>query len=202
MKHKYHIMIALFVLLFSLSAIGDDLEFKHSGKAKVLGGQYATEVAKAEQLQATQLEKLNDDTEAKRQQLLATLIFDLKIIQGEETKVGNLDAALEIREKIEILTSPTAPPAAKITPMQLREKLSNTTWLHEAGKAANNQFRFNDDGTVTAGWHTKFGMWAVLPDLTVQAMVMDNRSLTRIVMDPSLKAAKTVSGKWTFRRVK
>lgn len=78
----------------------------------------------------------------------------------------------------------------------LREKLAGTKWPRpDRQMGARNWFTLNRDGTVSAGWHDKTGMWTVAPSDVVIVRIVASDRVHKPDLDRTLMSATADDGK-------
>jgi hypothetical protein len=205
-RPPFIVLIVGACLLFSGLLNAEEIEFKHSKTAKTLLEKYHMAVNKEKDSAAKQIQAIEAKRDFRLAELRDILANELKKVQVEETKNGKLDAAVEIRSAVESLTSKLpknqSAPTKQLDVAKLRQLLCDSVWHNEKGNRPDSVFQLNADGTITASWHKEASIWTVLPDGTVQMILMQNRAVTQMVLDPSLRTANGKKGKLTFRRLK
>lgn len=170
------------VLSGSLSA-ADPADLKPAA-AKAAYIRYLAEVSKAQ--------KECQDRVAKARKQFVT---ELDAVKVTLTKGGQLDDAIAVRDVIEAIETQTDPDA-------LRTQLADTTWIWPDGGVSRPWFSLNADGTVTAGWHGKPGLWTVSPDGTVKMIVSSSGDIHEVRFNSKLTEGVDPRREEKFVRVK
>lgn len=122
------------------------------------------------------------------------LVLELKAAQSTIMKNGGPSALAEAQAIQKVIDGVGAGSAPKTG--DLREKLADTKWLWpDKQMGAKNWFTLNRDGTVSAGWHDKTGMWAVTPSGIVIARIVASDRFHKLDLDRNLTTATADDGK-------
>ena len=153
---------------------------------------------------------VKDATEAFRSAVIkaeSDLVDALKKAKTEAMDAHNLDQANAIAEEIDaakVRAASSSPDTTdKPSPRELlARRLSGSKWSwpdRQIGQRA--WFRLNEDGTVTAGWHGKIGLWTATDDKTITARVSTGDSWTKFTVDAAGKVGRSGDGKEAYNRI-
>ena len=204
MKRFYRIIVVV-LLLLHFASLGTTQEvpvFQQNPDAQRLAELYEKAASREREMAAAKIAEIEMSLADSLKELKDTLISELKKLQDKETKAGNLDAAVEVRDAVKNLEN--EPNIEKeLTSMEVRENLVGSVWEFgptEAVPSPKNWVRLNADGTVTAGWHEQPSMWAVLPNSSVQMIFQLGRDVHVMKLNADLTLAQFENGSVYRRR--
>ncbi|PHS12471.1 MAG: hypothetical protein COA78_08340 [Blastopirellula sp.] len=203
MSKRLNLLLACCLpLLASAICLAQSPQFKHSPKAKNLAIEYNAKIKKQAESLKKELDAIQVKFELQENKRRRILLSELKKIKLEETKAGNLDAAVEVEEAIKKIEQPASLPQEDLLGTQVRSQLVGSVWKN----AKNATVTFNDNGTVTNSYHKRETLWAVRRDGTLVMMWSDtfSREVDRFRLSKTFREAYWIDQKkpWHYRRVK